>query len=68
MKYEPLEVDGVEALTEAGRRLRDLDPERFQRVLAICRGYVSIYERPEESEEVFLSRLTQALSTSKASA
>ncbi len=68
MKYEPVEVDGLDALLEAGRRLRQLDPERFERVLAICRAYVAIYERPQESEEVFLSRLRQALATPKASA
>lgn len=65
---ERLEVDGLDALIEAGRKLRELDPERFQRVLAIARGFVSLYERPDESEEVFLSRLRQAMPTPKASA
>lgn len=65
---EGLQVDGLDALLEAGRKLQELDPKRFERVLAICRGYVAIYERPSESEEVFLSRLQQALGTPKASA
>jgi hypothetical protein len=65
---EQLGVDGLDALIEAGRRLRDLDPVRFERVLAICRGFVAIYDRPDESEDVFLSRLRQALPSPKASA
>jgi hypothetical protein len=65
---EALEVDGLDALLAAGRRLRDLDPERFERVLSICRAYVAVYDRPEESDEVFLSRLKQASPTPKASA
>lgn len=65
---ERIEVDGLDALLAAGRRLRELDPERFERVLALCRAYVAIYDRPEESDEVFLSRLLQASPTPKASA
>lgn len=65
---ERIEVDGLDALLAAGRRLRELDPARFERVLALCRAYVAIYERPDESEEVFLSRLSQAMATPKASA
>ena len=42
---------------ELGRRLRELDPARFQRVLAIARGYVSVYDSPDESEEAFKARL-----------
>lgn len=61
-------MDGLDALLEAGRRLRDVDPERFQRVLALARAYVSIYERPEEPEEVFLSRLQQTARGPKAQA
>lgn len=56
---EPVEIEGLDALLAAGRRLLELDPERFQRVLALARTYVSIYERPEESEDVFASRLQQ---------
>lgn len=65
---EPVQVDALDALLEAGRKLRKYDPDRFERVLALCRGYVSIYERPLESEEVFLSRLSQTMATPKASA
>lgn len=61
-------MDGLDALLADGRRLRELDPERFKRVLAIVRAYVAIYERPDESEEVFLSRLQQASTLPKASA
>lgn len=56
---EPVNIDGLDALLVAARRLRELDPERFERVLALCRTYVSIYERPDEPEEVFVSRLAQ---------
>lgn len=48
--------DGLAALTEAGRRLLALDRERFQRVLALCRAYVSVYEDPGEDDAVVLSR------------
>lgn len=68
MKAESVEVDGLDALTEAGRRLRDRDPARFNRVLALCRAYVAIYERPDESEEVFISRMIEASMAVKASA
>lgn len=56
---DPLDVDGLDALLVAGRRLRDLDPERFARVLKICRTYVAIYDRPNEPEEIFASRLAE---------
>lgn len=61
-------MDGLDALTEAGRRLRELDPSRFERILSLCRAYVAVYERPEESEEVFRSRMAQISMTPKASA
>ncbi len=54
-------MDGLDALLVAGRRLRELDPERFERLLTIARAYVAIYERPEEPEEVFLSRMAQVM-------
>lgn len=53
-------MDGVDALIVAARRLRELDPQRFDKLLTLCRTYVAIYERPEEHEEVFLSRIAQA--------
>jgi hypothetical protein len=65
---EAVDVDGLDALIAAGRRLRELDPERFQRVLALCRLYVSVFDRPEEDESVFLSRVAQAMPRPKAQA
>ncbi len=63
---ESVEVDGLDALVADARRLRELDPERFKKLVALCRTYVSIYERPFESDEVFMSRLAQISSRSKA--
>jgi hypothetical protein len=56
---EPVDVDGLDALLAAGRRLLELDPDRFKKLLALCRTYVAIYERPGEAEDVFLSRIAQ---------
>jgi hypothetical protein len=39
---------GLDALVEAARRLLAVDPERFLRVLALARAYVSVYDRPQE--------------------
>ena len=52
-------VDGLDALLVAGRRLRELSPERFDRVLALCRTYVAAYDRQHEADDVFASRLAQ---------
>jgi len=46
-------------LLAAGRRLLEVDRARFEKVLSLCRTYVAIYDRPDESEEVFLSRVSQ---------
>lgn len=56
---EHLGVDGLDALLVAARRLMDLDVDRFQRVLALCRAYVAVYDRPEEADEIFASRMAQ---------
>lgn len=56
---EQLEVDGLDALLVAARKLKVLDMDRFNKVLALCRAYVSVYERPEESDELFASRYAQ---------
>ena len=56
---EGLGVDGLDALLLAGRRLLELDPERFARILALCRTYVAVYDRDDESEEIFASRLAE---------
>lgn len=66
-RVESIEVDGLDAWTSAGKKLREVDLERFERVLTLARTYVAIYERPDETEEVFLSRLRQ-LAPPKASA
>lgn len=68
VEVEALEVDGLDAWSTAGRKLRELDPERFQKVLSLARTYVAIYERPDESGEVFSSRLQQIRPGPKASA
>jgi hypothetical protein len=49
----------MDAFSEAGRRLREVEPQRFQRILALCRAYVAVYEREHESVEVFASRCMQ---------
>jgi hypothetical protein len=53
---EPLLVDGLDAFTEAGRRLRDVDPDKFRRVLALALAFVALHEPQLESEEMFLAR------------
>lgn len=56
---ESLEVHGLDALLAAGRRLLELDPDSFAKVLAAARALVSVYERPEELDEIFASRIAQ---------
>ncbi len=50
---------GLDALLTAGRRLLEVDPERFGRVLALCRTYVSIHDLPDEEDAVFESRMME---------
>lgn len=52
-----VDVDEMLRWAEAGRRLRARDPERFRRALELARTYLSIYEKPDESDEVFQARL-----------
>lgn len=40
---------GLDAFVHAGRRLLELDPTRFQKVLALAWVYISIYESPPGS-------------------
>jgi hypothetical protein len=47
---------GLDELVDAGRRLRDRDPDRFMRLLSLARAYLEIYE-PTEPHEVTLARL-----------
>lgn len=56
---EALEIHGLDALIAAGKRLLELDPEAFGKVLAAARAFVSIYERPNEADEIFASRIKQ---------
>lgn len=52
-------VDGLEAWGEAGRRLREVEPEEFSRLLALARAFVSIHDREIEDDAVFASRMAQ---------
>lgn len=56
---ESLQVEGLDALLVAGRKLQELNPDAFAKVLAAARAFVAIYERPEEPDAVFASRLAQ---------
>ena len=54
-----LVVEDLEAFTEAGRRLRELDPEKFRRLLALARAFVALHDRELESNEAFVSRCAE---------
>lgn len=56
---EALEVEAIDALLIAGRRLLEVDPPAFQKVLAAARALVAAHDRPDEDELVFASRLQQ---------
>ncbi len=56
---EALEVEAIDALLLAGRKLLEINPRAFAKVLAAARAYVAIFERPDEEDEVFASRLRQ---------
>lgn len=56
------QVDAFESLIADAQRLREVDPARFMRVVALVRAYVAIYDRDLESDEVFASRCAQILS------
>lgn len=43
--------------TAAGKRLRDVEPEEYRRLLALARAFVSIHEPKLESDEAFNTRL-----------
>lgn len=69
MANEVIMEEGLDALVAAGRRLLELDPERFRSIVELCRPYVSVYDRPDESEAEFLMRcVLTAPRNSKASA
>lgn len=54
-----VEVDGLDALLVAARRLKRLSPERFRVVLNLCTTYVAAFDRPEEDDEIFASRIEE---------
>ena len=56
---EALEVTAIEALLLAGRRLLEIDPDAFSKLLAAARALVAVHERPDEEEAIFASRLRQ---------
>lgn len=56
---EALEVQGLDALLQAGRRLQEIDPDSFAQLLAAARAFVAAKDRPEEPEEIFASRIKQ---------
>ncbi len=58
---EALEVAGLDALLVAARRLQEINPDAFAQVLAAARAFVAAYDRPDESDTVFASRLVQIL-------
>lgn len=52
-------MEGLDALLAAGRRLLELDRERFAIVLKLCRTYVAAFDRADEDDEIFASRLAE---------
>lgn len=56
---KPVQEEGLDALLVAARRLLEVDRARFEIVLKLCRGYVAAYDRPDESDEIFASRLAE---------
>lgn len=60
---ETLEVQGLDALLVAGRRLLEVDSDAFGRILAACRACVAAHDRPGELDEIFASRLDQIFSS-----
>lgn len=60
MKHpEGLVIDELGAFIEAGSRLRDVDPEKFRRLLALARAFVALHDREVESPEVYASRCAE---------
>lgn len=57
-------LEALEAWTDAGRRLAEYDPEKFQQILSITRAFVALFERGVEEVEVYRSRIAQ-ISTRK---
>ncbi len=51
--------DDMERWMALGARLRKLDPGRFERVLALARAYIAIYEDPELSNSVLYAMFAE---------
>ena len=47
------------ALMQAGRRLLEVDPDSFDRLLAAARAFVAAHDEPDEPEDTFTGRLDQ---------
>lgn len=60
-----VEVDGLDDLVDAAKRLRELDPARFLTVLRLCRTYVAAFDRLTESDEIFTARLVELRSNGR---
>ena len=54
-----VEVNGLDALLVAGRRLLEEKPEAFAKVLAAARAFIAVIDRPKEPIGIFMSRLEQ---------
>lgn len=52
-------VEGADAWDRQGKRLREVDPERYGRILALVRAFVALHDRDLESEELFASRCAE---------
>ena len=47
----------IARFAEDARRLRELDPQRFKRLVVLLRAYLSIYDGPIESLAELTARL-----------
>ncbi len=61
MKPHEVPVEGRvvaedDAWNDQGQRLREVDPDRYRRLLALVRSLVALHDRELESEELFASR------------
>lgn len=54
-------IEALDAWDEAGRRLQQHDPEKFEQILSITRAFVALFERGVEDREIFASRVAQIL-------
>lgn len=52
-------MDDLQAFTDAGRRLREVDPDAFRRMLAACRALVALHDRELEDDALWSSRMME---------